>query len=314
MRRVVRGRAFYLAVTRRACDPSKLSSREVIGSSNSKGSIQRDLNFLKAAFRTALKAASRAKRLVFLEVFSGSGGLSAAIRRRGCAALSLDIRLGRECDITKKHVLSLIEGWLSGGCVAGLWLGTPCSSWSRARRGPPGSNWCCIRSREFPNGMPNLRPADVARIALGNATMLASARLIRAARRSKTPCFLENPSGSLLWDSPPIAKQVREGGAVKTTFDFCQYGKPWRKRTVVMGWGVLPNPDLGRVCCGRRGLCSRTGAPHIQLSGTCAANGQLWTRVAEPYPSSLCARLADHLIASMIVGGLGGPESVGFGW
>ena len=71
-----------------------------------------------------------------LEIFSGSGHFSRAIRRRlkkvFCA--EVDFCHGPQFDLTspknQKQLLSLI----ASGKVAYVWLGTPCNSWSRARR------------------------------------------------------------------------------------------------------------------------------------------------------------------------------------
>ncbi len=129
--------------------------------------------------------------------------------------------------------------------------------------------------------------------------MRATARIIRAARRAETPCFLENPATSLLWEAGPI-KQLVNQGALIHKLDFCHYGKPWRKRTQIVSWGAPANRDLGLLCEGRGGVCSRKGAPHIALTGRDVGSGQLWTRIAEPYPTKLCAKLCCHLVATHV--------------
>ena len=307
MRPLHRSRLFYVAESLRATVWARFD--KLFGTSLPATSQAHDCRFLQEAFKKAVQSAQRSRRRIFLEVFCGTGGLAATLRRRGFGAVSLDLRLGPEMDITMPHVQRLLIGWMSSNCVAGLWLGTPCASWSRARRGPPGSTWCAIRSATHLYGLPNLRPIDQHKINIGNNTMKASARLISAARRFGVPCFLENPSTSLLWLADPIQKQAAFGSR-RCTFDFCQFGTRWRKRTTVMMWGAPLSPELERRCSGRRGCCSRTGAPHIQLSGSDRASGQMWTHIAEPYPRALCHTIADLLASAGVFAASGSGQVV----
>ena len=79
--------------------------------------------------------------------------------------------------MTNLRGFTLIEG-LSRAAI-GVWMGIPCTSWSRARRGLPGSGWCAIRSSDHLLNLPDFTPADQLRIRLGSATAKASGRLIR---------------------------------------------------------------------------------------------------------------------------------------
>ena len=141
---------------------------------SSKSSVAHDIQLLKKLFKRALRKARRRRYMLFLELFSGHGGLSASLNANGYATLSFEIENGPHFDVTKRHIINLIKGWISSNCLLGVWLGTPCSSWSRARRGPPGSSWCQIRSSSHILGMPNLKAADQEKILLGNATAKAS--------------------------------------------------------------------------------------------------------------------------------------------
>ena len=161
--------------------------------------------------------------------------------------------------------------------------------------------------------LPNLRPADRARVKIGNRTMRASARLTKVACLRGVPCFLENPASSLLWAAPPIARSFSRGGGRRHVLDFCQFGKPRRKRTAIASWGAPPWTDICRQCSGRGGACSRTGAPHVQLTGVDKSSGQLWTRIAEPYPASLCSKAADHLVSSFVMSRSVWARSIAFG-
>ena len=95
-----------------------------------------------------------------LELFSGKGGLSAALRRRGRACVEADICHGTHFDISNPIVKKTLAMWVRTGIVEALLMGTPCESMSRARRAPPWS-WMPhrLRSNDFPAGLPNLSAA-----------------------------------------------------------------------------------------------------------------------------------------------------------
>ena len=87
---------------------------------------------LKREFKQALASASRSKHGIFLELFSGEGGVSKQLRKLGYGVMSFEILLGGQYDVTRKCVVDLILGWISSGCILGIWFGTPCSSCSSA--------------------------------------------------------------------------------------------------------------------------------------------------------------------------------------
>ena len=92
---------------------------------------------------------------VFLEIFSGVGGVSRALRKRGIDTESIDVLKHADDDMlvtaNQRRVLRMIRT----NRVSGVWLGTPCTSLTRARHGTPGSGWPePLRSSELPDGLP----------------------------------------------------------------------------------------------------------------------------------------------------------------
>ncbi|CAK0810940.1 unnamed protein product [Prorocentrum cordatum] len=90
---------------------------------------------LRRRFKEAVQRGSLCRRRVVVELFSGSGHFTAAVRRLGFSGLGLDIRhrpLEDHLDATFEEV---IAGWLCSHAVAAVFLGTPCTTWSRALRG-----------------------------------------------------------------------------------------------------------------------------------------------------------------------------------
>jgi hypothetical protein len=74
--------------------------------------------------------------------------------------IALDINDDSRIDLTDPQVLSVVLGWIKSGCVKGIWLATPYTSWSRARHGPINSSWGPLRNNQFLFGIPGLSSAD----------------------------------------------------------------------------------------------------------------------------------------------------------
>lgn len=212
--------------------------------------------------------------------------------------MSADIDIDSRYDLTNPENLRLIEGWIRGGCIRGIWLAAPCTTWSRARRGPKGSGWGPLRNNQHILGFHDLPPDQLAKVRVGNATMRATARIIRCAVACRVPVFLDNASTSMLWHAPQIYKLTKHAHSHSFIIDFCQHGARWRKRTRVHGWFAQPSSMLERKCCGHGGVCSRTGKYHIVLSGADPVSKQLWAHIAQPYPARFAQSAASVLIAS----------------
>ena len=150
---------------------------------------------LHAHFRRALRNATHDRKRVYLELFAGVGHVSKFLHKKGYAVITVDIIHGPEFDVLNKSVFNTIVGWIKSGAVAGVWLGTPCASWSRARHGPPLSSWCAIRDNTHLFGLPNLNPRDQDKIRIGNATMNFTAVVIKLWRETGCSCIFGKPRG-----------------------------------------------------------------------------------------------------------------------
>ena len=71
---------------------------------------------------------------VFLELFSGSGHMASRMSSLGGAVLMWDISFGPAYDLSKKKVQQLVRGWILAGMVWAVHMGTPCTTYSIARR------------------------------------------------------------------------------------------------------------------------------------------------------------------------------------
>lgn len=197
-----------------------------------------------------------------------------------------DIQLGSEFDLLKKSNVDSIIDTIHAGKVAYVHVGLPCQSWSRARRHDGFGPGPLRDDDRYLYGLPNLRPLDWEKVRQGNRLLFNSVRILAACQKSQVPWTLENPMTSRVWETKCIQRLAKH--AVCHKADFCQYGCPWQKATYFLASKGL---HLNLKNCSGRGVCSRTQKPHTLLQGTNSA-GTFTTKVAEPYPFSLCWHIA----------------------
>ena len=110
-------------------------------------------------------------------------------------------------------------------------------------------------------------PHEAAKVRVGNRTFHFSCDVIELCLEMRIPVFMENPAGSLIWKARRLQRLLQQSCCQLLTFDCCQYGSPWRKRTTVAAWGAVDLSRLQRRCTGQRGLCSRSRAfVHVRNS------------------------------------------------
>ena len=235
---------------------------------------------------------------VFLELFSGDGGMCQAVARAGHPSLGLDIKGGFDlCDVT---VQAVVTGAIRARHAWAVWLGTECSSWSRARRGPVGSRMPrALRSDEHLWGLPGLSPADQRRADMGNAMAQFTISVIRLCVELGIPVGLENPLSSRLWKLPELDALTSLPCSQIVKLHMCQFGAQWMKPTQVCLWHCA-NADSARHQCRahRRcgmSICSATGERHLVLSGLNGKHG-FKTNAASVYPTQFCTELCDILL------------------
>ena len=222
-------------------------------------------------------------QLVMVEIFSGSGHLGKAFLALGYQVLLRDICLGPQYDLTKRKNVCCLMRII--GQAAVVHMGPPCSSFSIARRGS------APRSRQYPMGRPDLPPADVERVRIGNLCLLVAVRVVVACCLRGIPVTLENPTSSRMFICPCLVRVVKRFHAVMVHTVFCAYGTPWRKQTTFAVWNCPALSRLETKCNSKQGICEHSHKPHQILEGS-NGHGSNWTKVAEPYPPRLCRKLA----------------------
>lgn len=238
----------------------------------------------------------RTHQRCLLEIFSGSGRVADAWRRRGGVAGAIDLRHGQHEDVRRRSVRQDILGSIRRRLVDAVWLGTPCSSWSLARRGRAGRPGGPLRTLESLHGVPRrLAPdADRKKILEGDQTMLFSAQCIDACIAQSIPVALENPASSRLWHAAPVASLVQLSDAQSVLMDMCQHGTSYRKRTRVVTW-VARWPPGWAPMCGSSAASARAQRPHELLRGAARGAREPRTAHAAAYPESFARKAATVL-------------------
>ncbi|CAE7219960.1 gag-pro-pol [Symbiodinium sp. CCMP2592] len=238
------------------------------------------------------------KTRVYIEIFAGSGALGATLWQK-CGGLVLlwDINLGADYDLRNPVQRQRICGWVRSGLVAGIHLGMPCESFSRARDVRPGPP--PIRSNMHPLGLPGLRPADQLKVELGNLWMRFSVKVLSLCWHMRVPATLENPLTSRLWLCPPIQQLLRKPLVGQWTTHYCASGRPFKKPTSFVGVHVNLSFLAVHTCHSKR-VCQYTGDRHVPLQGQTHSSGQWRTKWAEPYPPRMCRAIASAFYNSEV--------------
>ncbi len=151
---------------------------------------------------------------VVWEIFSGDGNLSKALKRAGCHVLTpIDIRHGWHQDVTCRRVQQHILKIISSGVVDYIHMGTPCTVFSRARRGITNLDKARLKER------------------IGCELAFFSCEVARLCHKLGIGWSIENPQTSRLWEVDQVSELRLLSGVEVVDFPMCQFGTPYKKPT-----------------------------------------------------------------------------------
>ena len=219
------------------------------------------------------------QRGLFLEVFAGTGRLTAAVRALSGACLEpVELKDGGHFDMRRRTSQLVVLSWLKSGRVTYIHLGTPCTVFSRARHG--------IRDTE--------RAREKERVGLELA--LFSAEIIEVCNRYGVKWSLENPRNSRLYDVPVLSQLLRRSGVIRVDLDFCRFGEPYKKPTSIFtNFSALS--VMQRSCNHRRHQTVLRGSQVVTLQGKRVSVPK--TQAAGAYPLQLAHIWAQTLIDTL---------------
>jgi hypothetical protein len=245
---------------------------------------------------------------VFLDLCCGKGGVGKRAEAvHGQRAIRADWASEDpaiiKCDLADPAIRTyikteIIDVSLTKKCfsVAGM-LHVPCETFSSARHGKPGGR-TPVPLRDYGEnvwGLPGLTPRDQAKLEQGNKIARALLFIRDDLKNAGAPAGLENGDQSMLFKVPKMGAE----DAAMLKVCYCMMGRPFRKRTRLLVWNA-PIPSILEeevhrcatkfLCSSPKGVCRRTGEPHLLLRGW--ARGKALTKQGEKYPKKFVNMIA----------------------
>jgi hypothetical protein len=197
----------------------------------------------------------------FLDIFCGTAGVTAALKRYGAEAIGVDHMIDKrrmkgpavKLDLSKKSAQKLVIDEIKGGRVKGVMLAPPCGTSSKARniplrnakgkhkRGPPP-----LRSMSYPEGLPGLQGVNRTRVRQANKLYQFCREVMDVCNSLEILRIVENPESSLFW----ATKWMQDLPSQFTwhVVHACMYGSKRLKKTGFMINFLAPN--LRQLCDG----------------------------------------------------------------
>ena len=248
------------------------------------------------------------ENLLCIEIFSGSGRLTATIRKLGVRSVAIDRSATRTSgpvttlDLTKAEDLQFLKDFIASERYNLLYvhLAPPCGTCSAARnkrhRDLEAAGFELprpLRSKLFPMGLPTLKGLDAAKVASANALYYATLEIAKVCLQFDILFTIENPENSLMWDTEPLQELFRLCPGYHNVFQSCMMGGDRDKKT--KWWSSKQLFSAFNVACDGnhshkpwKPIQSESGGLHFPTSEEAA------------YPWLLCERVA-HVVKELAI-------------
>ena len=185
--------------------------------------------------------------MVVVEVFCGSGRLTASLKQEGFDAFGIDhvVLKHAACSVLKLDLLcrdSAAHLWriVADPAVQFIHFAPPCQTASRARdiqfSGAPQA----LRSEARPEGVDGLVGVSAMRVRKANELYKTTLELISFCLEHGKYFSCENPMRSYLWLLPEWKRLLLREDVIQTSFHHCEYGgyTPCSQRPQLQGAGA----------------------------------------------------------------------------
>eukprot|EP00435_Cladocopium_sp_Y103_P044001 s1511_g12.t1 len=186
------------------------------------------------------------KDLIFIEIFSGTAGLTAEVRRLGCQhSTGVDAHVTKQVkspviriDLATAAGQQLMWRILQQPRVFAVHLGPPCGTSSRARdiKRRLGFSPPPLRSVACPDGLPHLAAKDRARVQTANILYRFTAEVMAYCTLHGILCSIENPARSFMWQTSHLQEPIQHlvNQLLEVLFHHCAFGATRKKRTKLL--------------------------------------------------------------------------------
>ena len=180
-----------------------------------------DRNIGKTNSRVEATGDREFENLICIEIFSGSGRLTASIRKVGIRAVAFDRTSNRTCgpvtilDLVKDEDFNFLINYIKSekDNILLIHLAPPCGTCSAARnkrhRALEAAGFDLpmpLRSKQWPMGLPSLRGRDAVKVAAANALYERTFQIDSLGIDLQLTVSIENPENGLFWDTDPIVR------------------------------------------------------------------------------------------------------------
>ena len=250
------------------CNSNSVSSSCTVGSVKSKPRVQHanhqteqaadvvETDAIKHNHKTAFE------NLLCIEIFLGSGRLTAAIRKIGMRAVAIDRSADRTSgpvmtlDLTKADDVEFLKNFIISERmnIVYIHIAPPCGTCSAARnkrhRDLEAAGYDLprpLRSKLYPMGLPTLRGLDAAKVASANLLYFATLEIAKICLQYDILLSIENPENSLFWDTDPMIELFALCPGYHNVFQSCMMGGERDKRT--KWWSSKANFEAFNILC-----------------------------------------------------------------
>ena len=216
----------------------------------------------------------------WLDLFSGSRGLGRCLASVApWWILCLDSAHDQDENLLGTDLQETVLWLLRSGAFYGFSAGPSCGSFSAAAG-------AAYRSREFPEGRPNLPPNHFTKVQNDNDLSSFVLHLLEVCSEYGLLYAIENPRNSWYWKQKAWLDHPSRLEPWDFFCDMCVFGTAWKKATRLRTNSSLAGKWL---LCGCR-------ERHRTLRGRDKTTGVEWTRLSESYPRRFCTLVAETLV------------------
>ena len=239
---------------------------------------------------------------VVFELFSGSGRVTACLRKLGLhAAHGIDHVVVPEAasspliaDLTTEEGQQLALFWITNPLLSAVFAAPPCGTCSRAREIPLAHSTDLgprpLRDALHPDGLPSLQGVDQQRVASANRTYAFLAQVAALCHSRGVLFACENPHRSWFWNTS-FFQGIAHLCPFRVTFDHCAFGGHRPKRTTIAS-SLDCFSILSKSCPGE----SET---HTHLPWGVSTEG-FATKAETAYPPPLAAEIATSIARHLV--------------